>query len=264
MEFGMVEIKVGTCGYSRYRPPKGWKERYESKLQAYSDVFKLGEINRTFYKLPMVRTAKRWRREAFDYFEFTLKAWQALTHSTSSPTWRGKKDKLTEAQEESFGMLRPNKEVVEAWNQTKQRGEALGAKVCVLQTPGSFACTEENERNMRELLGEIDRGSIQLAWEPRGDWKENPRKVKEICDDLNLIHVVDLMRRDPVSEHPIAYVRLHGLNPREYDYNYDYSEDELAELAGKLQKLAQEKEAVYCLFNNYEMYKNAKQLMNLL
>ncbi|MCF8053110.1 MAG: hypothetical protein K9L59_17870 [Desulfobacterales bacterium] len=46
-------IKIGTCGYSRYQPGGNWKDRFQSKLQAYSDAFEVVEINRTFYKLPM-------------------------------------------------------------------------------------------------------------------------------------------------------------------------------------------------------------------
>ncbi len=38
---------------------------------------------------------------------------------------------------------------------------------------------------------------------------------------------MDLIRRKPVSDHPVAYVRLHGLNPDEYDY----PAEELNELA---------------------------------
>lgn len=260
----MGGIKVGTCGYSRYQPPEGWKEEYKSKLQAYSDVFGIGEINRTFYKLPMVKTTERWRREAFNGFEFTLKAWQALTHPTSSPTWRKRKDKLTESQKENFGYLRSNQEIIEAWNETKKRAEALEAKVCVIQTPGSFNCTKENEKNMRQLFSEINRGDLELAWEPRGDWKENPDKIKEICNDIDLIHIVDLMRREPVSDHPTSYIRLHGLNPSEYNYDYDYSNEELEELAEKLQDLVESHETVYCMFNNYEMYDNAQKLTEIL
>lgn len=260
----MGDIKVGTCGYGFYNPREGWKEEYESKLQAYSDVFETGEINRTFYKLPMVKTARRWRREAFDTFEFTMKAWQALTHPTNSPTWRKHKDKLTEKQEENFGYLRPNQEVVDAWEETKKRAEALEAEVCVLQTSAGFDCSEKNEENMRELLGIIDRDNIEIAWEPRGNWKENPERIKGICDDLNLVHIVDLMRREPVSDHRIAYIRLHGLNPDEYDYDYDYSDEELEELASKLKGLAGSHDAVYCMFNNYEMYANAQRLMEIL
>ncbi|KXB00457.1 hypothetical protein AKJ42_00680 [candidate division MSBL1 archaeon SCGC-AAA261C02] len=233
-------------------------------MQAYSDAFEVGEINRTFYKLPMVKTTERWRREAFDDFEFTLKTWQALTHPTSSPTWRKRKDKLTEKQEKNFGYLRPNREVIDAWEETKKRAEALKAKVCVIQTPGSFDCSKENEKNMRELLGKIDCGDLELAWEPRGDWKENPDKIEDICNDLGLIHIVDLMRREPVSDHPMSYIRLHGLNPSEYNYDYDYSDEELEELAEKLEGLAESHDVVYCMFNNYSMYENAQQLREII
>lgn len=260
----MGEIKVGTCGYGYYNPPEGWKGKYESKLQAYSDAFEVGEINRTFYKLPMKRTAERWRREAFDGFEFTLKAWQALTHPTDSPTWRDKRDKLSESQMESFGYLRPNEEVVNAWEETKEIAKALEAEVCVLQTPPSFDCSEENEGNIMNLLSEIDRDGIQIAWEPRGDWKENMERVEEICDDFNLIPVTDPMRREPVSDHGISYFRLHGLNENEYDYDYDYSERELEELAEKLEGLSEKRDEVYCMLNNYEMFKNASKLIEIL
>ncbi|MCF8080527.1 MAG: hypothetical protein K9K88_14705 [Desulfobacterales bacterium] len=50
----MGKIKVGTCGYSRYQPGGDWKDKYKSKLQAFSKAFEAVEINRTFYKLPMV------------------------------------------------------------------------------------------------------------------------------------------------------------------------------------------------------------------
>lgn len=257
-------IKIGTCGYTRYKPPEGWEEKFQSRLHAYSAVFDAVEINKTFYKLPMERAAERWRQEVPEDFEFSLKAWQALTHPTSSPTWKGKKAGLSESQKSNFGYLRPNKDVIRAWEDTKKIAKALKARICILQTPISFGCTEENENNMRSLLTKIKRDNIELGWEPRGNWLENSEKVAEICSDLNLIHVVDIIRRDPVSPHPIAYIRLHGLNKNEYDYNYDYSIDELKELYQKLISLVKEKDAVYCFFNNYNMYENAKELKKLI
>jgi len=260
----MSKIKIGTCGYGYYQPEEGWKEKYESKLQAYSEAFQTVEINKTFYKPPTFKTVEKWRKNAKEDFVFNFKAWQALTHPTSSPTWRNKKDQLSESQKENFGYLRPEEEIIEAWNQTKDIGKGLKADVCLIQTPGSFGYSEKNEKNMRELLKKIDRNDLNIAWEPRGDWKDKPKKVKEICNDLDLIHVVDILRREPTSNHHIAYIRLHGLNPDEYDYDYDYSEDELQELARKLNNLSEEKEKIYCMFNNYEMFKNAKRLEKIL
>ncbi len=116
---------------------------------------------------------------------------------------------------------------------------------------------------MRKFFSEIDRGKLVLAWEPRGDWKAHPDKIAKLCEEIELVHVVDLMRRKPTSKHPIAYIRLHGLNPREYDYNYGYSLAELKQLASKVRALAKQHREVYILFNNFEMYKNAAQLIRL-
>lgn len=258
------QIRVGTCGFHYYDPGEGWKDVYESKLSAFADAFDLVEINRTFYGLPTVETAERWRREVDavnDGFEFTLKAWQAITHPTSSPTWRGV-DGLTVEQREGFGYLRPNDAVRAAWEDTREIAHALDAEVVVIQTPPSFRATEEHESNVRELLGSVDRGDLAVAWEPRGDWADHPDRVEAICADLDLIHVVDVARPGvlPRSEHPFLYTRLHGLNDDPYDYDYDYSADELSALAGTLSSLAEAHARVYCQFNNAAMYEDAREL----
>jgi uncharacterized protein YecE (DUF72 family) len=117
---------------------------------------------------------------------------------------------------------------------------------------------------MRKFFSKINRGELALAWEPRGDWKAHPEEITKLCEELEFIHVVDLMCREPVSKHPIAYIRLHGLNPREYNYNYGYSLAELKQLVSKTRTLTKKHSEVYILFNNFEMYENAVQLMRLL
>lgn len=260
----MGEIKIGTCGYGGYTPPGDWKKRYADKLQAYADLFDGVEINRTFYKLPMVKTTERWRREVPEDFEFSIKAWQAVTHPATSPTWRKHLDQLTEEAKEKIGLFRPNREVRKAWEETMKRAEALDAAVCVLQCPAAFDSTEQNEKNMRQFFDKVESGSTALAWEPRGNWNEHPDRIRELCRDLNLVHVVDILRRDPVSSQPIAYIRLHGLNRREYDYNYDYSEEELKRIADKLKTLSGSHDKVYCMFNNNNMFENANRLREIL
>jgi uncharacterized protein YecE (DUF72 family) len=257
-------IQIGTCGYSDYKPGGDWKERYKNKLQAFSHAFDAVELNRTFYELPQTKTAARWREEAREGFVFTVKAWQALTHPVKGVTWRKRAEKLTEAQKEQFGNLRPNDEVKAAWEQTREIAEALSAPVILLQTPASFDCTDAHEQNMRELLSSVNRNGVAVAWEPRGTWNENLDRVESICNDLGLIHAVDILRRAPVSQHSVAYVRLHGLNRRETDYNYTYSEDELGRLAEELRRLEASHDTVFCMFNNIGMYENAPALQKLL
>ncbi|MBA7597742.1 hypothetical protein ES703_04748 [subsurface metagenome] len=225
--------------------------------------FSLVEVQQTFYKLPMVKTAERWRAEAPEEFEFSIKAWQALTHLPTSPTWRRSGLKPEELERRRYGRLRPTRDNFDAWNRTKEIADALDARVCIIQCPPNFKCTKENAGNMRKFFSKINRGKLVLAWEPRGDWKEHPDEIAKLCEEIELVHVVDLMRRKPTSKHPIAYIRLHGLNPREYDYNYDYPLAELRQLASKARALAKKHREVYILFNNFEMYKNAAQLIRL-
>ena len=249
----MSKIKVGCCGWGFFK----------GGLKAYMKKFSLVEVQQTFYRLPMVKTAERWRVEAPEGFEFSIKAWQALTHLSTSPTWRRSGLKPGELKQRQYGWLRPTRDNFEAWKQTKEIADALDARVCVVQCPPNFKCTKENAENMRKFFSKIDRCKLVLAWEPRGDWKEHPDEIAKLCEELELVHVVDLMRREPVSKHPIAYIRLHGLNPREYDYNYGYSLAELKQLALKTRALAKKHREVYILFNNFEMYENAAQLMLL-
>ncbi len=107
-------IKIGTCGFGDFKPREGWREHYSSKLTAYASSLKLMEANNTFYQLPKVSTCSRWNEEGGDDFEFTIKAWQGLTHSVNSPTWRKRKDKLSEIQQKELGNLRPNQSVFQA------------------------------------------------------------------------------------------------------------------------------------------------------
>jgi uncharacterized protein YecE (DUF72 family) len=249
-----MPIKVGCCGWRFYK----------GGLKAYVQKFMLVEVQQTFYKPPMVKTAERWRAGAPGAFEFVVKAFQAITHLPTSPTWRRSGIQITETQRSKYGWLRPTHENFEAWNRTKEICDALNAKICLIQCPPNFKCSGENINNLRKFFGKIDKDGLTIAWEPRGDWKEHPSEVKEVCSEFGLIHVVDLMRCHPLSEHPIAYVRLHGLNPREYDYNYKYSSTELKQLAKKAKALSKKHREIYLLFNNFFMYDNAAELMKIL
>lgn len=84
--------------------------------------------------------------------------------------------------------------------------------------------------------------------------------VGAVCDDLDLVHVVDVMRAEPQDDGDVVYTRLHGLNEDRYDYDYEYGDNELAELASTLRGYAATHGRVYCLFNNYEMYDDARAL----
>jgi len=230
-------IKVGCCGF------RGRREDYFKN-------FDVVEIQKTFYKLPSVETAKKWRKEAPDNFEFAMKAWQIITHTPKSPTYRKAGIKI-EGDEKNYGFFKPTKEVFEAWDKCEEFALSLGAKIVVFQCPPSFHESQENLKNIREFFSSIS-GEFSYAWEVRGRWKKET--IIDICREFNLIHCVDPFKNESFYGFP-KYYRLHGIG----GYNYEYSMDELRKLYG----MCKGKDA-YCLFNNIFMLKNALQFKNLL
>ena len=247
-------IKVGCCGWA----VRGGKE-------AYFRVFNLIELQDTFYKLPKISTAEKWRSIAPNSFEFTLKAWQVITHPPTSPTWKRAKLKIKPNMKDKYGFLRPTEENFRAWEQTLNICRALKAKICVFQTPPSFGFSNKNVENVKNFFSSISRNGISLAWEPRGTWNNHLDIVKKLCDSLDLIHVVDVFRRMPVSSHSTCYIRLHGIGKGEVNYKYKYTDDDLMTLLNKVKELFNLGYAeVYVLFNNVYMADDALRFKKLI
>lgn len=95
--------KVGCCGFA------GGRARY-------FDTFPVVEVQKSFYEPPKRdSTLQRWRDEAPDGFEFTLKAWQIITHDASSPTYRRLNEPLSDGQKKQVGSFRYTGIVRRAW-----------------------------------------------------------------------------------------------------------------------------------------------------
>lgn len=235
----MSAIRVGCCGFVRSRAE-------------YFAQFDLVEVQQTFYKLPKVETARRWREEAPPAFEFTMKAWQAITHPPSSPTYR-KAGLQLPGPAEHYGFFRPTPEVMEAWERTLEIAEVLGAVVIVLQCPARFTPAPEHIRNLEHFLEHARRpAGIRLAWEPRGEW---PREViAAICRQYNVIHAVDPFQGPPATE-GLAYFRLHGRT----GHSYRYTDEDLKLLWEWCRKF----DSVYCMFNNVGMWDDALRFRSL-
>ena len=247
-------VKVGCCGFA-----------IRGGMKAYYARFKLVEVQRTFYKLPRVSTVRKWRSQAPEDFEFTVKCWQAITHPPTSPTWRKAGIKVPEDKKDRYGFLRPTEENFEAWEKTAEVCRALGARICVVQCPPSFRFTGENVENVRAFFGSINRHGLTIAWEPRADWREHLDVVRALCEELDLIYVTDVLRHGPLVVGPVFYTRLHGLAPREFDYRYKYTEGDLRRLAEVITGLEDEGvEEAYVLFNNVYMAEDAQKFMEIL
>jgi uncharacterized protein YecE (DUF72 family) len=100
----------------------------------------------------MTKTAEKWRKEVPEEFVFTVKAWQAITHPTSSATWKKRKEKLSETQVREFGGLNPHEVVLEAWEETCPVARTLRAPVILLQTPTFRALGGEHRKPSRLFI----------------------------------------------------------------------------------------------------------------
>jgi uncharacterized protein YecE (DUF72 family) len=235
----MKKIFIGCCGF-----PINKKEYFKN--------FKIVELQSTFYQPPVkIETVKKWKKETPEGFIFCLKAWQIITHPSSSPTYKRLKEKF--GNPKNYGFFKNTKEVFLAWERTKSIAEILKAKVIVFQCPASFKPERKNVQNLKNFFGKIKAKKFIFALELRRNWSKG--LIRTICKEFNLIHCTDPFKQKPVFG-KINYFRLHG-KPG-YNLKYKYTKEDLK----KLLKFCDKKEN-YVLFNNLNMAKDAQKFKKL-
>jgi uncharacterized protein YecE (DUF72 family) len=225
--------KTGCCGFPL---PK----------VAYAELFPVVEVQQTFYEPPRIVTLQRWRALVPPDFEFTLKAWQLITHTAKSPTYRRLKTKLTPQELDQCGAFQSTPMVQRAWETTRSCAEALCARHLLFQCPASFTPTSQNLDQMRHFFTSIERRELKLLWEPRGNWPDN--LVLTLCKELDLVHVVDPFLAQSVTT-DFIYFRLHGGK----GFKQIFTNEELLGVA----RLIPPGKPSYVVFNNINMLEDA-------
>ena len=226
-------VKIGTCGF-------------RTNKTEYAQLLSCVEVQHTFYQPPQIATLERWREAVPAEFEFTVKAWQLITHEAKSPTYKRLKKKLSETERKEAGRFQSTPIVKEAWETTLECAKALRAKTILFQCPASFKPYQENISNLEQFFSGIERGKFNFVWEPRGDWNEE--SVRRICEEYDLWHVVDPFAEKTVTPQK-CYYRLHGRG----GWRYEYEADELEDLAAMMP----ENKPSYIFFNNIRMTEDA-------
>ncbi len=240
-------LRIGCCGFPL-------------SLTRYAQAFRVAEVQQTFYQPPLPRTLEKWRSQVPSQFEFTLKAWQVITHEATSPTYRRLREKLSDQQRRQAGAFRLNSTVMMAWERTLECARLLGSSLILFQCPARFTPTEEHKTNLRSFFCEVRRskasthsgGGPTLVWEPRGAW--TPEEVRELCDELSLVHGGDPFAQT-LPERGLGYLRLHGRS----GFRYHYTDGDLADLL----TLARQHSPCYVLFNNISMLEDARRFRAL-
>ena len=232
-----LEVRLGLCGFT-------------IGAGEYFRRYRVVEVQHTFYEPPADSVMQRWRRSAPPGFEFTLKAWQLVTHEASSPTYRRMRSPMPA---EQVGSFRLNDATAGAWGRTLECVGLLRATAVLLQCPASFRPTDENIERMRAFLGAVER-PVRVLFEPRGKaW--TPEIVRPVCAELDLVHVVDPFVGPTVTPEQ-TYFRLHGTTGA----RHVYTDDELRRLRSMLPSAG----VAYVMFNNIPRVVDAERFRSLL
>jgi len=237
-----MTVKLGMCGFT-------------IGAAAYFKRFRVVEVQQTFYDPPPMSTLEKWRAQAPAGFEFTMKAWQVITHVGTSRTYRRLRRPFSDRERAEAGAFRLNLTTRAAWKTTFEAARSLRATAILFQCPASFRATEENVVAMRRFFATIDRlDGIRLVWEPRGAWPDE--LVLSLCRDLGLMHAVDPFIRPSLTPERL-YWRLHG-NRSHYA---SYTDDELRQIIAWLP--ADPAVDAYVLFNNIPRVKDVQRFREL-
>lgn len=233
-------VHVGCCGFPL---PKS----------EYARVFPVGEVQQTFYQPPRVATLERWRAMVPPEFAFTLKAWQLITHSAKSPTYRRLRVKLSPAELLACGGFQESAPVAHAWEVTRNCARALRARYVLFQCPASFEPTADNVARVRRFFDTVERDHLVFLWEPRGAWSES--LISSLCAELDLVHAVDPFLGQPVTE-GLIYFRLHGGK----DFKHVFTDEELEWVADQIPPATE----AYVMFNNLNMLADAQRFQKII
>ena len=236
----MGVVKLGLCGFT-------------IGAAQYYRRFKVLEVQQTFYDPPAAGTRARGRADAPADFEFTLKAWQVITHLGTSRTYRRLRSPFSDRQREEAGGFRLNPTTRAAYDVTLEACAILGATAILFQCPPSFRPTAENLAAMREFFASVTRPTgVRYLWEPRGKWEDDT--IAAICRDCRLVHAVDPFVRPSVTPE-LTYWRLHG-NGSHYAV---YKDEELEQLLAWVPKSGE----TYVMFNNIPRVKDSARFRDL-
>jgi uncharacterized protein YecE (DUF72 family) len=216
-------------------------------------------VQQTFYEPPTEGVMRRWLLAMPAGFEFTLKAWQLITHDSTSPTYRRLKRPLSPSVRSSCGGFRDTEIVRSALKRSLDCAKLLRASTLLFQSPASFRPEPANVERLRHFILHAAKPQcppgLRLGWEPRGvAWTRESELATSLCQELGLVYVVDPFVDAIRSTAGPPYLRLHGVTGA----RHVYTDDELRRLAEMTPPDA------YVMFNNIPRVGDAKRFMALL
>ncbi len=223
----MRKILIGTSGYNYnhwrniFYPPELSTKEF---LNYYQKFFSTVEINYTFYHFPKESTIKKWFEISADNFLYSAKVPRLITHLK----------KLSNCNEELKRFL----------DTISKLDKKLG--ILLFQMPPSFKFSQENIEKILSIKEQIRNFNFTFEFRHQS-WFEN--EISILTENKLSIATVSAPRLKfkifDSSSH--IYIRLHGKNAW---YSYDYTEEELHEIAKLIFPLLEKEKTIWIYFNN--------------
>jgi len=248
--------------------------RANERLGWYAQHFEMVEVNSTFYSVPDLTMVERWCAATPDGFIFNVKLHQLFSfHSTAAKLLPP--DLQQRAETDAKGKVKLTLVLQEAMIRVFLRSVSIlrGAGklgVLLLQLSPAFSPHKHKLEELEHLIEML--GDYPLAIEFRNRNWVIGEQLKSTIDFLKQHDAVFVNVDGPTAEHftimpsdldeitnpSFAYLRLHGRNARGYvtgktvaaRFNYDYTDNEIAEVAERSKKLARATRQLHVIFNN--------------
>jgi len=245
-------VRIGVCSFADEGLVRTWYPRGVStpaaRLRYYSERFDTVEVDSPFYHLPDPAVTGRWAQRTPPEFVFHVKAHATMTRHEEAD------------QAQAFGEFRASIEPLELSG--KLRG-------ILLQYHPRFVKSEEAKEELsrvrdlldplvplvefrhRSWLGEDERDDTFAFLERQG--------LAVVSVDAPPTRASNVLPTFAAATHPVAYVRFHGRNVKTWNikaekswqrFDWMYSAEELAGWVERLERLSEEADDVYAMFNN--------------
>src|SRR5216110_3463354 len=271
------KILVGTAswsdpGFVQRWYPKGM--RASERLGWYSQHFELVEVNSTFYSVPDLRMVERWCAATPDAFIFDVKLHQLFSfHST--PAKLLPPDLQRRAEKDARGNVKSTSHLQEAMVKSFLRPMSIIRNagklgVLLLQLSPAFSPRKHQLSELEPLIEMLSDYDLAIEFRNR-NWAVGDQ-LESTIDFVRTHRAIFVNVDAPASDHfmvmpsdvdqvtnsKVAYLRLHGRNAKAYitgktvaaRFDYDYSDNEIAEVARRSKKLTQEARELHVIFNN--------------
>jgi uncharacterized protein YecE (DUF72 family) len=228
-------IFLGTCGWS-YKDWEGsfyQKKSIESKLRAYSRVFKTAEIDSTFYRNPSKGTVMGWLKYSPSDFVFSAKLPQTITH------------------EKILGLKKDVKADLEIFLDLMRPLQLGGKLACLLiQLPPKYSYNPKNLEAFFQILDPTFRYAVEFR---NLTWLLPSTETFPLLKQYGIAYTIVDEPLLPPEVHltaDFAYFRWHGRG-EDIWFDYRYSEEELQPWIPKIEETAKNAKKVYGYFNNH-------------